>query len=65
MLDVNNYFSKNLKYLRLQKNLSQKELGNALNKHYTTIGKWESGTRSPTLKDTFRVCKYFDIGSLQ
>lgn len=56
-----NNFADNLKYLRNLYNLNQKQLGDRLNKDYTTIGKWENGTRSPTMEDTLEICNFFNI----
>lgn len=56
-----NNFSKNLKHLRIQKGLTQEELAKRLEKDYSTIGKWENGTRSPIMSDVLKVADYFDI----
>lgn len=43
-------FGKNLRYLRLQSNMSQEELAKKLGyKTYTTIQKWESGKSEPNM----------------
>lgn len=60
-MGVENFFASNLKYLRTQKNLNQQQLGKVLNKDYSTIGKWENGSRSPTMEDTLSVCEFFNI----
>ena len=61
MNSFTNYFSNNLKFLRNYFNLNQLQLGNKLGKDYSTIGKWENGTRSPTMQDTLDVCTYFNV----
>ena len=39
---MKNYFSKNLKFLREQKRLSQNKLGELANVNQTTIARWEN-----------------------
>lgn len=60
-MEFENHFPENLKYLRKEKKLSQEQLGKMLDKDYSTIGKWENGTRSPIMQDTLEICKLFDI----
>lgn len=61
MNSFTNNFSNNLKFLRNYFNLNQLQLGNKLGKDYSTIGKWENGTRSPTMQDTLDICTYFNV----
>lgn len=61
MVDFSNNFANNLKFLRTYFKLNQEQLGSKLGKDYSTIGKWENGSRSPTMQDTLDVCSYFDI----
>lgn len=61
---MENNFASNLKHLRIQNNMTQEELGKKLSKDYSTIGKWENGTRSPIMEDVIRIAEYFNI-SLQ
>ena len=58
---MNNYFSSNLKHLRIQNGLTQSELAKKLGKDYSTIGKWELGQRSPVMLDVIRISELFDI----
>lgn len=58
---MKNNFANNLKFLRLQKNITQEELGKRLGKDYSTIGKWENGTRSPIMEDVIKVAEYFNV----
>ena len=58
---MNNYFNTNLKHLRITRGLKQEELGKKLNKDYSTIGKWENGTRSPIMEDVIKVSEIFNI----
>ena len=36
-------------------------MGKKLNKDYSTIGKWENGTRSPVMEDVIKVAEIFNI----
>ena len=58
---MKNNFANNLKFLRLQKNITQEELGKRLGKDYSTIGKWENGTRSPIMEDVIKIAEYFNV----
>lgn len=58
---MNNYFSKNIKFLRNKKGLKQQELADKLGKNYTTIGKWETGQRSPIMLDVIKVAEFFNV----
>ena len=58
---MENNFSHNLKQLRIQNNMTQEELGKLLNKDYSTIGKWENGTRSPIMEDVIKISQIFNI----
>jgi transcriptional regulator with XRE-family HTH domain len=53
MADMPDGFSKRLRMLRKQKNLSQTELGQLAGLHYTHIGRFERGTSRPG-SDTLR-----------
>lgn len=58
---MENNFAYNLKQLRIQNNMTQEELGKLLNKDYSTIGKWENGTRSPIMEDVIKISQIFNI----
>lgn len=58
---MENNFSTNLKHLRIQNNMTQEELGKKLNKDYSTIGKWENGTRSPIMEDVIKIAQIFNV----
>lgn len=58
---IENNFANNLKHLRIQNNMTQEELAKKLNKDYSTIGKWENGSRSPIMNDVIRISELFDI----
>ncbi len=52
---------KHLKMARLEKSLTQKELGEALGFTESTISAWENQARSPSYKDLMRLCVFFDM----
>lgn len=58
---MDNNFPNNLRHMRLQKGLTQEELGKILDKDYSTIGKWENGTRSPIMEDALKVADFFNV----
>lgn len=58
---MNNNFASNLKYLRIRKGLTQEQLGKQLKKDYSTIGKWENGSRTPIVEDAIKIAEYFEI----
>ncbi len=57
---MENNFASNLKHLRTQAGLTQEELAKKLDKDYSTIGKWESGQRSPIMIDVIRIAELFN-----
>ncbi len=52
-------FSKNLKNLRLEKKLSQKEFGCIIGATQSTIAKWENGEREPSIEILISIAKFF------
>lgn len=56
-----NYFSKNLEYLRKSRNITQSELANKIGVDQTTIGRWEDGNREPTVGNVSNIAKYFGV----
>lgn len=58
---MTNYFNTNLKYLRITSGLKQEDLGKKLGKDYSTIGKWENGTRSPVMEDVLKIAEIFNV----
>ena len=58
---MNNNFAFNLKHIRQEKGLTQEQLGKLMNKDYSTIGKWENGTRSPVMEDVVKLADIFNI----
>lgn len=58
---MKNYLSTNLKFLRIQNGYTQEHLADLMNKDYSTVGKWENGTRSPITEDTIRISEIFKV----
>lgn len=58
---MQNYFSTNIKFIREQKGLTQENLANIIGKDYSTVGKWENGTRSPIMEDVLRIADILNI----
>ncbi len=54
-------FSDNLKYLRKQRGLTQKELGLKLNLSKAVISKYENGLGFPTLDLLMQFSEYFNV----
>lgn len=57
---IHNYFAKNLKFLRKQNNLSQEFLGKLIDVDYSTIGKYETGQRSPSAEKGILLSRHFN-----
>ncbi len=51
----------NLKKIRIQKNLTQEELGKLMNVTKTQVSRWESGKRSMYFETAKQLCKVLDI----
>ena len=58
---MKNYFPDNLKFLRIQKGMTQDELAKKMDKDYSTIGKWELGQRNPVMADIIRLSDIFNV----
>ena len=56
-----NNFMKNLRKIRIQHNLTQKELANKLGVLERTISYWESGKRECDLDSLIRLSDLFNI----
>jgi len=56
-----NLFKLNLKYLRADKKLNQKELSEELSVKRTSVANWEYGTSYPNMDILFRIGEYFNI----
>ena len=58
---MKNYFPENLKFLRVQKGMTQAELAKKIDKDYSTIGKWELGQRNPIMADIMKMADFFNV----
>jgi len=56
-----NHFKLNLKYLRGNKKLNQKELSEELSVKRTSVANWEYGTSYPNMDILFRIVEYFEV----
>ena len=56
-----NYFAQNIKSLRLEKNLTQPELAQALHVSKGMISFWENGKYEPTATNIIIVAEFFNI----
>ena len=56
-----NIFGVRLKELRIEKKLSQRELGKVFNVCNQTISFWETGSREPDLDSLLEVAHYFGV----
>ncbi len=56
-----NYLSKNIKYLRMQKKLTQEDVGKIVGKGRSLISAWESDDRDITTEDIIKLSEYFNL----
>ena len=63
MLMKDNCFGKTIKSLRLEKGISQRELGKRLSVCNQTVSFWESGQREPDFDMLLKIAKYFDVSA--
>ncbi len=54
-------FSKNLKELRLEKKLTQKQLAQKLNVTEDSIGYWERGKSEPSISQIIQLSDIFEV----
>lgn len=53
--------AENLKALRLESGLGQKQLAEKLNVSPKTVSHWETGYTEPTVSQLIAIADYFDI----
>ena len=58
---MGNYFSKNLKYLRENKNISKNKLSEMVGVNQTTIGRWETNEITPSIDNVEEVAKALNV----
>ena len=56
-------FAKRLKELRLEKGLTQTEVGEYLGYGYTAIANYESGRNRPSYEDLIKLCVLFHVSA--
>lgn len=57
------FFSQRIKVLRIEANLTQKELADKINSSASKIGMWEAGKRDPGTDDLIILCKIFNVST--
>ena len=62
-MDCEILFSKRVKELRLQKKLTQKDLGDEIGVSHKTISMKEKGGQGTTLEKLALLAKYFDVSA--
>ena len=55
------YLSQNLKYLREQKGLSQRELSDVLGLSGSAVAMWEQRHRTPDIETIIKLAGYFEV----
>lgn len=55
------YLAQNLKYLREQRGLSQKDFSEDMGLSRGTVGNWETGERKPDIEMIVRLAEYFSV----
>ena len=56
-------FGEKLKELRKEKNLTQKQLAEALNNAQSAIFYWETNKQEPTISALKKICLFFDVSA--
>ena len=56
-----NYLSKNIKFLRQQKKLTQEDIANVVGKARSLISAWESDDRDITTEDIIKLSNFFSV----
>lgn len=56
-------FSKRLKELRMEKGMTQSQLGACLGYGFTAIANYESGRNEPSLRDLMRLCRVLGVSA--
>lgn len=57
---MKNCFAKNLKALRVERGLSQKQLAKELDTTIKTLSHWETGYSEPSIDLILRIASFFD-----
>ena len=54
-------FGEKLKYLRIERNLNQREFAKLLNRSFTSICNWEQGNRIPKTETIKEIAKVLNV----
>ena len=60
-INMHNYFSSNIKFLRENSGMSKTDLANKLKVHQSTISRWENGDMGVTVDNAYDVSNIFNI----
>lgn len=58
---MDNFFAKNIKYLRKINKLDQAEFGKLFDRSIDCISTWERGIREPKTIDALRICEMYNL----
>ena len=58
---MENFFAKNIKYLRKKKNIDQSVMAADLGVAQSTLSCWENGLRTPDLDMIAKISKYLNV----
>lgn len=58
---MENFFAKNIKYLRNKKNIDQQIMAEDLGVAQSTLSCWENGLRTPDLDMVAKISKYLNV----
>ena len=56
-----NYFSRNLKLLRVEKNIGQEVLAEKIGVSKGIISMWENGLKEPKISSVIKIADFFEI----
>lgn len=56
-----NIFKERLKELRIERNITQQELGKLVNMSKMAISHWEKGHSEPSISQLIMLSNYFDV----
>ncbi len=59
-MELKQTFSKRLKELRIEKNLTQVQLGEKTGISQTSVAKWENAERSPSIEYLVELASFFN-----
>lgn len=54
-------FSEKLRYLRIERNLNQREFAKLLNRSFTSLCNWEQGNRIPKVETIKEIAEFLNV----